>query len=179
MRNISGLLLACAMMACAGTLEAASLKVGDPAPDFHATQFDGRKVSLADYRGQVLLINIWATWCAPCRKELPTLDAYVQAAGKWGLRMLAVTTEDSAPMSLLKKVQGVMTIPMARRFNGKKYDLVKNAVPTNFVIDRAGVVRYAAAGALDLDALNRILIPLLNEPAPANAAGASVTSAIR
>ena len=167
--------IALAVIAAAiGVPAEATPKVGEPAPDFRATTFDGRKVSLADYRGQVLLINIWATWCAPCRKELPTLDAYGEAAGKWGLRMLAVTTEDSAPMSQLKKVQGAFSLPMARRFTGK-YDLVKNAVPTNFVIDRAGVLRYAAAGALDLDRLNEILIPLLREPAPAETISPSAT----
>ena len=55
---------------------ARDIKVGEQAPDFYATTFDGRKISLADYKGRVLIINLWATWCIPCREELPLLDAY-------------------------------------------------------------------------------------------------------
>src|SRR3954469_16245047 len=48
--------------------------VGEPAPSFEVTYFDGTKVSLADLRGEVVILNFWATWCAPCREELPLLD---------------------------------------------------------------------------------------------------------
>jgi cytochrome c biogenesis protein CcmG/thiol:disulfide interchange protein DsbE len=68
--------LMAALLACMSTARAAHLIVGQPAPDFRATTFDGRYVSLADYRGQMLIINFWVTWCAPCRRELPLLDSY-------------------------------------------------------------------------------------------------------
>lgn len=138
--------------------------IGKPAPDFHVTTFDGTKLSLADFKGQVLVVNFWATWCAPCKAELPMLDAYYKAQQKAGLKVLAVTTEDSLPPSALKKVSAVLTIPMVRKFTGD-YGPIK-AVPTNYVIDRAGVLRYAKAGAWTLDDLNDILVPLLREEAP-------------
>lgn len=50
--------------------------VGQPAPDFLVTAFDGRKMRLTDFKGQVLVINFWATWCAPCKQELPLLNRY-------------------------------------------------------------------------------------------------------
>jgi peroxiredoxin len=139
-------------------------KIGDVAPDFQLTLVDGTKVSLADLRGKVVVLNFWATWCVPCRRELPTLDAYYQAQQKAGLRVFAVTTEDSLPLYQLKKLFDVMHIPAVRHMKGH-YEVL-GGVPTNFVIDRAGRIRYAKANAFDLDELNELLIPLLKEPAP-------------
>jgi cytochrome c biogenesis protein CcmG, thiol:disulfide interchange protein DsbE len=129
------------------------------------TTFDGTKLSLADFKGQVLVVNFWATWCTPCKAELPMLDAYYKAQQNAGLKVLAVTTEDSLPPSQLKKLASVLTIPLVRLFRGD-YGPIK-AVPTNYVIDRAGVLRYAKAGSWTLDDLNDILVPLLREQAPA------------
>ena len=139
-------------------------KVGDVAPDFQMTLVDGSKVSMADLRGKVVVLNFWATWCVPCRKELPTLDAYYDVQQKAGLRVFAVTTEDSLPLYQLKKLFAVMHIPAVRKIKGP-YEIM-TGVPTNYVIDRSGHVRYAKAGAFDLDELNRLLVPLLKEPAP-------------
>lgn len=138
--------------------------VGKPAPDFEMTMLDGSKTRLADLKGQVVVLNFWATWCVPCRKELPTLDGYYALQRQHGLSVFAITTQDSAPLGQLKKLFAVMRMPSARRIKGPYGPL--GAVPTNFVIDRAGVLRYARAGAFELEQLNAILIPLLREPAP-------------
>jgi cytochrome c biogenesis protein CcmG/thiol:disulfide interchange protein DsbE len=139
-------------------------KVGEMAPDAQLTLVDGSKVSLADLRGQVVVLNFWATWCVPCRTELPTLDRYYQLQQKNGLRVFAITTEDSLPLYQLRKVFAAMHIPAAKRVKGP-YDSV-SAVPTNYVIGRDGRIRYMKAGAFDLDMLNEVLVPLLNEPVP-------------
>ncbi len=142
---------------------AASLKVGEPAPPFTLRLIrGGSKVSLDQLRGQVIVLNFWATWCAPCRKELPTLDRYYELRKDAGLSVYAVATEDSLPAYQLKKLFDVMHIEPVRSIKGP-YDVVGNAVPTNIIIDRNGVVRYAKAAALDLDRLNELLVPLLNE----------------
>jgi thiol-disulfide isomerase/thioredoxin len=167
-RTLTGLLLsltACVMLIGASA-HADGLVVNAPAPDFRATTFDGKDVSLADYKGQVVIINFWATWCGPCKKELPLLNSYYAAANQrgYGLKILAVTTEDSIPIDDLKPLAAKVIFDMARHFHGP-YGTLK-AVPTNYIIDRNGILRYAKAAAFDLDSLNDVLIPLLQQPIP-------------
>ncbi|QMW22016.1 TlpA family protein disulfide reductase [Sandaracinobacteroides saxicola] len=151
----------CANIACANPPT-----VGEPAPPYELTALDGTRLDSAGLKGQVVLINIWATWCAPCRKEMPLLDAYARAQGKHGFRVIAVTTEDSLPPYRLKAVADALPgITFARRFRGP-YGSVR-AVPTSYLIDRAGTVRYAKAASLELDDLNELIVSLLAEPAPA------------
>lgn len=139
--------------------------IGQRAPDFELTLIDGTKVSLAQLRGNVVVLNFWATWCGPCKTELPLLDSYYAARRDVGLRVFAVTTEDSLPNYQLKKLFAIMHVPPVRKVKGP-YNVL-DGVPTNYVIDRAGVVRYAKANAFTLDELNTVLVPLLREPAPA------------
>jgi cytochrome c biogenesis protein CcmG, thiol:disulfide interchange protein DsbE len=163
-RGVLLAMAAAALLMCGASANAKDPVIDRAAPDFKATSFDGKKLSLADYKGQVLILNFWATWCAPCKQELPLLDKYFRIDEKAGLRVLAVTTEDSVPLSQLKPLSQKLSITMARQFRGD-YGPIK-AVPTNFIIDRAGVLRYAKAGGLTLDGLNTLLVPLLRETGP-------------
>lgn len=162
MRWVKGLALGGAALLLMGAAKAP--KIGQPAPDFELTLVDGSKVHLADLKGQVVVLNFWATWCVPCRKELPELDAYYTAQRDHGLRVFTVTTEDSLPLYQLKRLFSVMKMSAARKIKGPFEAL--GGVPTNYIIDRAGVVRYARSGALDKEALDQNLLPLLREPAP-------------
>lgn len=141
------------------------VKVGEIAPDFTLTLFDGTKISRDELRGQVVILNFWATWCGPCRTELPLLDAYYNIQQKAGLRVFAVATEDSVPASRMKKLFAAMHITPTRKVKGPY--AVMEGVPTNIVIGRDGRVRYAKAAAFTLDQLNALLVPLLREPIPA------------
>jgi thiol-disulfide isomerase/thioredoxin len=160
------LLVACAMP----TAQAQELVINKPAPDFRARTFDGRDVTLADFKGQVLIINFWATWCGPCKEELPLLNGYYDAANQknYGLKILAITTEDSLPIETLKPLAAKVSFDMARHYHGP-YGVLKG-VPTNYVIDRNGILRYAKADAFDVDSLNAVIIPLLRQPMPADTA---------
>jgi cytochrome c biogenesis protein CcmG/thiol:disulfide interchange protein DsbE len=158
------LLMAAALAAQAPSRSGGTPKVGEIAPDFRLTLVDGSHVRLSELRGQVVVLNFWATWCVPCRTELPLLDSYYRLRRDRGLRVFAITTEGSVPLYQMRRLFAAMAIPSARRISGPYRQL--EGVPTNFVIDRAGRVRYAAPGAFSLAALNTVLIPLLNEPAP-------------
>jgi cytochrome c biogenesis protein CcmG/thiol:disulfide interchange protein DsbE len=157
-----------------GSCLAKELEVGKAAPDFQVTTFDGQKLALADFKGQVLVINFWATWCVPCRQELPMLDGFYRVQQRFGLRILAVTTEDSVPSGKLQPLAAALAFPLVRRIRGAYAPL--KGVPTNYIIDRRGVLRYAQAGALSLDALNDILVPLLREPATPQVATLDATA---
>lgn len=159
------LCMAAAILSTVSAAQAAEKPaVGSAAPAFELTLMDGSKVSLADLKGQVVVLNFWATWCVPCRKELPTLDTYYSLYAKHGLKVYAITTEGSLPIVRLKKLFAAMHIPSARRIKSPYGPLT--GVPTNFIIDRAGKLRYAQSGAFELADLNRLLVPLLNEQAP-------------
>ena len=111
-----------------------------------------------------MILNYWATWCAPCRAELPLLDAYYQVQQRHGLRVFAATTEDSVPAYRLKPLFAKMCMMPVKRMAGS-YAQVE-ALPMNYIIGRQGCIRYAKAAAFTLDTLNDEVVPLLHEPAP-------------
>lgn len=173
--RVSHYLLAAATAGLMWTTGAAArIKPGDPAPKFRIDLFSKEKVASDQLRGQVVIINRWATWCGPCKRELPELDAYYRKHAQQGLRIFAVTTEDSVPDYLLKPLSNALAFPLAHRLSGGAFDILEG-VPTNYVIDRNGVVRYAKADAFDADTLDAVVGPLLAEPAPAPASVIAAT----
>jgi cytochrome c biogenesis protein CcmG, thiol:disulfide interchange protein DsbE len=165
-----------ALLALPGAAFASAMKVGQPAPEARFETVGHDKFDLASLRGKVVVINFWATWCGPCKHELPLLDGYYRAQKDFGLVVLAATTEDSVPEHDLKKLFGVLAITPLHRLHGPYAPL--GAVPTNFIIDRNGVLRYAKAGAFTLDDLNTLLVPLLREPAPDGATTAALKAPV-
>lgn len=141
--------------------------VGRPAPAITITTFDNHKVQLSELRGKVVVINLWATWCAPCKAEMPMMSAAQDQLKDSGLRIFGVTTEGSVPPFQLKKVAAVLSYPLVRKLSGGGYPIL-DGVPTSYVIDRAGIVRYAKAGAFDGREFAQVILPLLREPPPAN-----------
>lgn len=141
--------------------------VGQTAPSFKAETLDGKSISLSDFKGDVVVVNLWATWCAPCREEMPLLDAYARAHAGEGLRIVGVTMDrGELPGGIIQKIQDVLSFPLLKNFRGP-YAPIHRAVPTNFVIDRNGNLRIADAHGFTMDSLNKTLGPLLAERAPA------------
>ncbi|HEY1314455.1 MAG TPA: redoxin domain-containing protein [Steroidobacteraceae bacterium] len=153
-----------AAWAVAGVALAENPTVGEPAPDFRAVTVGGTRLSLADFKGQVLVIKFWPPGCTPCKTELPILDSYYQLQKKVGLRVIAVPPANTPRWHQLQRAASALAILVIREFRGGYMALTGH--PTNYVIDRAGILRYADSGAWTLEDLNRILVPLLREGVP-------------
>jgi thiol-disulfide isomerase/thioredoxin len=166
--NWTKLALWLAAIAMAAPATARDLVVGQPAPDFRLRLSDGSKVSLADLKGQVIVLNLWATWCGPCKREMPGLDLMQINGAKYGLHVFGVLVLDETSLSSLKPLVKVLHYPLSTYIGGG-YVPIRNQIPTNYIIDRKGILRYAKAAALDKEDFANLLVPLLNEradPAP-------------
>ena len=144
--------------------------VGKAAPKFTLWTFDHKRYNSADLLGDVVILNYWATWCGPCKLELPTINgwvhAYQQKYQRDDLKVFAITVDDTVSDSELKPLAKVLSFPLISRLDSFSYGTIGGAVPSNYVIGRDGTLRYAEAGAFDFDSLNALLPPLLSEPAP-------------
>lgn len=143
------------------------LAVGKQAPDFVLTDLNDKPQRLSDFRGKVVFLNFWATWCKPCREEMPSMEVLHKNFEKDGLVILAVsidrvtTTKDIPPF-----IKGMnLTFPVLIDSWGKTDKPYKRmGVPETFIIDRDGVIREIVIGPRDwtrLDSLE-ILTKLLN-----------------
>lgn len=143
------------------------LGVGDRAPDFRAVRLPGgRPASLADYHGQVILLNVWATWCQPCRVEMPSMERLWQKFQRSGFRVVAVSIdqEDSTVVNAFVKQLG-LTFDVLHDQSGKIQERYQTTgVPESFVIDREGLIVKKVIGASAWDGeVNQILIRRLLE----------------
>lgn len=145
---------------------AAKPKLGEPAGSFRLITYTGEKIASADLAGQVVLINYWALWCGPCRNELVAFDRFARAHADKGLRIFAVNLDEDIKRTQLEALSQKLTFPVVTWMAGRGYGTLKGAVPTNYVIDRSGVLRYAAAGAFDAAGLRDVIGPLLADRSP-------------
>jgi thiol-disulfide isomerase/thioredoxin len=160
----AGLFLAILLLSNAALL-AKGPEVGKAAPAYQATLLDGSRLSDADQRGDVVIVNFWATWCVPCRAEMPALEAYYQEHRTQGLKLLAISMDDPKDEAKVRQVMATFSFPaaMARDANFKGYGRIWR-IPLTFVIDRDGILRkdgwYGDAG-IDLPMLEKTVTPLL------------------
>lgn len=165
-----------ACVSITGMALANKAKVGDPAPQYSVATFEHQRITSDQLKGQVVILNFWATWCGPCKRELPVLDAYSKAHAKDGLRIFAVATEDSVPDTYLRPLERVLSFPLVHYISNRAYGPLEG-VPTSYVIDRGGVIRYAKADAFDEATLDEVVGPLLAEPVPAATAAPAAKAA--
>ena len=144
-----------------------AIEEGKSAPTFTANLIDGKSFSVESAKGQVVVINFWATWCPPCRQEMPAFEHYYQQHKDQGLRLIAVSLDepvDDAKVSEVMKAYG-FDAALARETQHKGYGRIWR-LPLTFVIDRKGILRkdgwYGAAG-IDQALLEKIVTPLLEE----------------
>ena len=117
------------------------LHLGGPAPPAILVTLDGRRIATADLKGQVVILTFWATWCVPCRDELPLLSTYAQAHATQGLTVLAFSLDTPENLSQVREVgrnyefpTGLMAVSSAPGY-GRIWH-----IPVNFTIDREGVL---------------------------------------
>lgn len=134
------------------TSDETGISVGQVAPDFQLDTHEGESASLSDYRGQRVIVNFWATWCPPCRAEIPDFQKLYDNED---VEILAVNLTDTE-----ESIEGVgafveeyeMTFPVFMDENGEvagTYDV--NAYPTSYMIDSDGYIEYIAKGAMNYD----------------------------
>lgn len=141
--------------------------VGQPAPAFTAAELNGGNFDLGALRGKVVVINFWATWCVPCREEMPALDAFYRQHHGEGLEMIGISADRPRDRGDVVKVMQAFSYPAAMlgdvRVNGFGRPA---ALPLTYIVDAAGIVRAVLMPdkvVVTEDALKQRLTPLLSE----------------
>ena len=150
----------------------APVRVGERAPALVAPRLDGSVFDLAALRGKVVIINFWATWCAPCRAEMPQLDAFYRRYRARGLELLGVSVDDAQDRDAVVRVMKSFSYPAALAVAAKVNDFgAPIAVPMTWIIDAKGVVRarLMAGNAATLQSLEQAVLPLLPQAAATHA----------
>ena len=147
-----------------------ALEIGKPVPPFEIRLEDGASVTAVSARGEVLVINLWATWCTFCLEEMPALETYWQRHKQEGLRIVAVNMDEAAADATVQHIMGNYSYPLGigRMSQLRGFGRVWR-LPMTFVIDRQGVLRRDGGEGeprIDLDILERQVTPLLKADVP-------------
>lgn len=134
-------------------------EVGKEAPDFSLTDLTGKSWKLSDLRGKVVFVNFWATWCEPCREEMPSMEALHRSMSDKPFQMLTILSSDSAANAeMMVKISGT-TFPVLPDTEGTvSSDYGLTGVPETYIIDPQGILRekflgprpWDSQGALDM-----------------------------
>jgi peroxiredoxin len=136
-----------------------------PSPDFSLKDLDGRDVRLADFRGKVVMVNFWATWCPPCRAEIPDFIELQSQWGPKGLQIIGISLDDEgaakvAPFASQNRINYTMLVNGNRAANA--YGGIEG-IPTTFLLDRQGRVVERRAGVAPREHWQQVIASLLKE----------------
>ncbi len=130
--------------------------MGSVSPAFHLIDLNGNQIALSDYRGKVVLLNFWATWCAPCRVEMPAMETLYQDLHKEGLEVLAISIDP----------QGIVVTRPFQEAMGLTFTILHDSdyrvgaaygartLPMTYLIDRKGIIRQRIFGARDWNGMD-------------------------
>jgi cytochrome c biogenesis protein CcmG/thiol:disulfide interchange protein DsbE len=165
MRWILSILTLVATMAVAIANAFSAAQVGEPAPSLTVPELGGQTFDLTSERGNVVIINFWATWCSPCREEMPALDAFYRRYHDRGLVMIGLSADRLHARSEVSKSMQSFSYPAAMmrdaQTNGFGYPYI---LPTTFIVDRSGIVRAKLTPdetKVTADSLATLVLPLL------------------
>jgi peroxiredoxin len=145
--KIKNLTLGLLVTVFAATALASSDLEGKAAPDFALKSSTGENLRLSEYRGDVVMINFWATWCGPCRQEMPLLDELYTRYERVGFNLLGVNIDDDSRRAMQMIEELGVNFPVlfdARKEVSKLYEV--DAMPVTVLVDREGNVRYVHHG---------------------------------
>ena len=147
MMKMKNLLLGLTLSVFAATSLASSDLTGQVAPDFALKSSTGDNLRLSEYRGDVVMVNFWATWCGPCRQEMPLLDELYSRYERVGFSLLGVNIDDDSRKAMNMVSELGVSFPVlfdARKEVSKLYKV--EAMPVTVLIDREGTIRYVHHG---------------------------------
>ena len=123
-------------------------------PALKVEGLSGKAIDVSSYKGRVLLLDVWASWCGPCKQELPMLDDIARRVKAKGVEVLAVSVDqDRANVDKFLRGHGHWSLTFAHDPQGAIAErLQPDKMPTSYIVDRAGIVRYVNAGFLPEDA---------------------------
>jgi peroxiredoxin len=154
MRSVALVLGLSAVLASCGDLRSAGVEVGRTAPTYGAVTLAGDSANLNDLEGRVVLLNVWATWCGPCREEIPALQELYELHNERGFDVVGVSIDGRGQDTAIRNFAesyGV-TYPLWHDpddYISTRYRLV--GVPATFLIDRGGVIRWFHLGPVEVD----------------------------
>jgi cytochrome c biogenesis protein CcmG/thiol:disulfide interchange protein DsbE len=151
-----------------GPPPARSVLLGGPAPGLTGTTLDGGTFDLADWRGQVVLVNVWASWCVPCQQEQPLLVSSYRELAPRGLQIVGINVRDE-PEEARAFMQefGQAPWPSVQDPDGRRaVDWGTFALPETYLVDRSGTVVAKAVGELDAAWIRETVAPLLAREQP-------------
>lgn len=129
------------------------VKIGSPAPDFELTTLSGKQVKLSDYKGKVVILNLWATWCPPCKAEMPEMQSFYEKSRNSDITLLSVNLtaqekNEKAVSDFVVDYQLTFPILLDKKDTvGKLYKTI--SIPTSYIIDREGIIRERVIGPMD------------------------------
>jgi cytochrome c biogenesis protein CcmG/thiol:disulfide interchange protein DsbE len=151
-RSILSLLLLLFSAPLGGATHGAA--VGHAAPNFSRPGLDHRKITLSSYRGKVVLLNFWATWCEPCLTEMPTFVEWQKQYGSANFQVIGISMDDAAPevIATVSRLQLNYPVLMGDEYLGAAYGGVLG-LPVTFLVDRDGKIRarYQAASPTQIN----------------------------
>lgn len=147
MKGLKSILLGAVLGVFAVSSLAASDLSGQAAPDFSLKSSTGENLRLSEYRGDVVMINFWATWCGPCRQEMPLLDDLFDRYNRVGFNLLGVNIDDDSRRAMQMVEDLGVSFPVLfdeSKQVSKLYQV--EAMPVTVIVDREGTVRYVHHG---------------------------------